>query len=149
MAKTSVDIYTDGACSPNPGAGGWAAVLISPDHDNHTSEISGGERDSTNNRMELTAAIMALRGLKRPCEVRLHTDSQYLRNAFAKKWLDSWQHNGWRTASRKPVANQDLWQELLRLNDVHDIEWLWVRGHNDNPYNERCDQLAVAARERL
>jgi len=144
-----VHIYTDGACSPNPGVGGWAAILISPRHGSRCREISGAEKRSTNNRMELTAAIMALRTLKKPCKVHLFTDSEYLKNAFTHGWLEKWQRNGWRTASRSPVLNQDLWQELLALAAVHDIKWNWVMGHGSDPMNQRCDALAVQARERL
>jgi ribonuclease HI len=144
-----VHIYTDGGCSPNPGAGGWAAVLISPGHNNHRREISGAEPDSTNNRMELTAAMMALRSLKKPCRVVLHTDAKYLRDAFEKGWLDRWQRKGWKTQARHPVLNQDLWQELLALSKQHDITWQWVKGHADNAENNRCDELVRIARARL
>lgn len=143
-----VVIYTDGGCSPNPGPGGWGAVLISPRHDARR-ELSGAEPESTNNRMELTAALMALRALKRGCAVKLHTDSQYLRNAFTKGWLAKWQRNGWRTAGKKPVANEDLWRELLEEDARHQIEWIWVRGHSGVPENERCDQLVHEARAKL
>lgn len=148
-SKPLVHIYCDGACSPNPGIGGWGAVLIAPEHGNHRRELSGAEPNTTNNRMELMGAIMALRALKRPSRVVLHTDSQYLRNAFEKRWLASWQRNGWRTAQKQPVLNQDLWRELLELSAVHDIEWRWVRGHAGIAENERCDELAVAARMEL
>lgn len=104
---------------------------------------------STNNRMELTAAVMALRALKFPCDVELTTDSEYLKNAFTEGWLENWQANGWRTSNRKPVANDDLWKQLLELSDVHDIEWRWVKGHADNELNARCDELAVRARQKL
>lgn len=149
MTQETVDIHTDGACSPNPGVGGWAAILTAPGKGAKTREISGGERRTTNNRMELTAAIRALEALKRPCVVNLCTDSQYLRNAFTQGWLDKWQRNGWKTASKKPVENQDLWLRLLELTAIHTVKWLWVRGHADDPLNERCDQLAVAAREKV
>ncbi len=148
-AKPLVHIYCDGACSPNPGIGGWGAVLIAPEHGNYRRELSGAEPDTTNNRMELMGAIMALRALKRPSRVVVHTDSLYLRNAFEKRWLDAWQRNGWRTAQKQPVLNQDLWRELLELSAQHEIEWRWVRGHAGHEENERCDALAVAARLEL
>jgi ribonuclease HI len=146
MSRSPVHIYTDGGCSPNPGLGGWAAVLISPNHNNYRKELRGAEPDSTNNRMELTAAIMALRALKRPCEVVVHTDSRYLRDAFKAGWLDKWTRNGWRTKDRKPVRNMDLWQELLRLSNTHTITWKWVKGHSTDPNNNRCDELVQIAR---
>ncbi len=147
--KLSVQIYTDGACSPNPGGGGWGAILISPAPGSQTREQAGAEPDSTNNRMELTAAIKALEALKQPCLVNLTTDSQYLRNAFTQGWIENWVRNGWRTAAKKPVLNQDLWQQLIRLTEIHDVVWNWTRGHADDPLNERCDELAVEAREDL
>jgi len=146
---SQVHIYCDGACSPNPGLGGWGALLIALDHDGHTRELSGAEHATTNNRMELTAAIMALRALKRPCEVTLHTDSQYLRNAFEQGWLKNWQRNGWLTRAKTPVLNEDLWRELLELDGLHRIAWTWVRGHADNVLHNRVDALAVAARKSL
>lgn len=146
--KARITIYCDGACSPNPGIGGWGALLISPKH-NVSREICGSDPVSTNNRMELTAAIMALRTLKRPCSVELFTDSQYLHNAFNEGWLQQWQSNGWRTAARKPVQNTDLWRELIELCGVHEIRWKWVRGHADNAGNQRADELAVQARREL
>ncbi len=145
MTSPDVVIYTDGACSPNPGTGGWGAILVSPGKD-LTKEISGAETETTNNRMELTAALEALKSLKRPCSVSLYTDSEYLRNAFVQKWLDKWQKNGWRTAAKKPVLNADLWRGLLEQASIHEIEWHWVRGHSEDEFNERCDQLAVEAR---
>jgi len=144
-----VHIWSDGACSPNPGFGGWGAVLIAPEHDNRRRELSGSEANTTNNRMELTGALMALRALKRPARVVVHTDSQYLRNAFEKRWLDGWQRNGWVTSSKQPVLNRDLWEELLELAKRHQIQWRWVRGHSTNVENNRCDELAVAARVEL
>lgn len=147
--KELIEVYTDGACSPNPGTGGWGAILIAKDRDDYRRELSGAERDTTNNRMELTAAIQALEAIKTPCQVNLHTDSQYLRNAFSKGWLKKWQANGWQTASKKPVLNKDLWQRLIELNGIHQIHWVWVRGHADNPLNNRCDEMAVEAREKL
>lgn len=137
-----VIIYTDGACSGNPGPGGWAAILMYGDH---IKEISGGETSTTNNRMELTAAIEALRRLKRPCRVTLYSDSAYLVNAFEQGWLEKWQQNGWRTSKKEPVENRDLWQTLLELTGRHDVRFRKVKGHHDNPWNNRCDALAVAA----
>jgi ribonuclease HI len=149
MNKPTVIIYCDGACSPNPGVGGWAAILISPAHQGARREIFGAEAGSTNNRMELTAAIKALDTLKWPCAVQLTTDSEYLKKAFTEGWLAKWQRNGWRTASRQPVANVDLWAELARLAAIHSVSWRWVRGHADDELNTRCDVLAVQARESL
>lgn len=140
--KKQVEVYTDGACSGNPGPGGWAAVLI---FGNIEKELVGQENPTTNNRMELTAAIEGLKALKMPCRVRLYSDSAYLVNAFNNKWLEKWQQNGWRTAKKEPVENQDLWKKLLELAEIHDIEWIKVKGHSDNEYNNRCDKLAVAA----
>jgi ribonuclease HI len=144
-----VEIFTDGACSPNPGIGGWAAILVSPGHGNFTKELSGAEARTTNNRMELMGAIQGLNALKRPCRVKLVTDSQYLSEAFSAGWLENWKRKGWRTSSRQPVQNEDLWRELDRLAHVHQISWEWVRGHNAHVENERADQLAVEAREAL
>ena len=149
MTTDKIIIYTDGGCSPNPGPGGWAAVLISPSHDGYTKELSGAEPETTNNRMELTAAIRALRELKQPSIVELNTDSQYLKNAFTQGWIDNWLRNGWRSAGKKPVKNIDLWKELIELDDKHTIEWKWVKGHANNRYNERCDQLVAQARDKL
>ena len=133
-----VDIYTDGACSGNPGPGGWGALLL---WDGREREIKGGAPATTNNRMELTAAIEALDALKRPMTVRLHTDSTYVRDGITK-WLKNWKANGWKTASRKPVKNVDLWQRLEAAAARHDVEWFWVRGHAGHPENERADELA-------
>lgn len=135
----TIDIYTDGACSGNPGPGGWAAVLR---HDGHKKEISGFEAQTTNNRMELMAAIRGLQALKRRCKVHLHSDSSYMVNAFTKGWLNNWQSNGWKTSAKQPVENQDLWRELLTLCDAHDVEFVKVKGHSDDEYNNRCDELA-------
>ena len=143
-----VIIYTDGGCSPNPGMGGWGAVLISQKH-KIEKQIYGSEVESTNNRMELTAAICALEALKKPCKVELHTDSQYLQRAFKDGWLDKWQANNWKTAKRKPVLNKDLWLKLLEISEKHSIEWNWVKGHSDNKYNEICDSLVHKARNEL
>ncbi len=139
--KPLVEIYTDGACSGNPGPGGWAAVLIASGSE---KEISGSEPATTNNRMELTAAIEALNRLKKPCQVRLFSDSAYLVSAFNQGWLKNWQRNGWRNAANDPVSNPDLWQALLKATSDHEIEWVKVKGHADNVYNNRCDKLAVA-----
>jgi ribonuclease HI len=141
-----VNIYCDGACSPNPGMGGWGTLLVSPAHGDARKELSGAEPQTTNNRMELTAALMGLKALKAPCEVNVFTDSQYVRNAFAEKWLEKWQRTGWKTSSRQPVLNADLWQALLEQTRVHQVTWHWVRGHSGHPENERADALAVAAR---
>jgi ribonuclease HI len=140
-----VEVWTDGGCSPNPGPGGWAAILV---YGTHHKELSGAEPHSTNNRMELTAAIAALEALKRPCRVVLHTDSEYLRNGITR-WIKDWVRKGWRTAARQPVANQELWQRLLAAAEPHEIDWRWVRGHAGDPMNERVDRLAAAARESL
>jgi ribonuclease HI len=137
---TPVTIYTDGACSGNPGPGGWGAILISGGHER---EIMGGEILTTNNRMEMTAAIRALEALKRPCKVELHTDSQYLRQGITE-WLAGWKARGWRTADKKPVKNEDLWRELDAARARHDVSWRWVKGHAGHPLNERADALARA-----
>lgn len=137
-----VEIYTDGACPGNPGPGGWAAILV---YGEKRKELSGFAPATTNNRMELTAAIAGLRALKEPCAVALYSDSAYLVNAFRQGWLEKWQRNGWRTAAKEPVENQDLWQELLELCRVHRVEWLKVKGHAGHELNERCDELARAA----
>jgi len=133
-----VDIYTDGACKGNPGPGGWGVWLKWGDHE---KELFGGEPETTNNRMELTAVIEALASLKRRCKVRLHTDSQYVHNGISA-WIHDWKKRGWRTADRKPVKNVDLWMKLDELVQKHDVEWIWVRGHHGNPGNERADELA-------
>jgi ribonuclease HI len=136
---STVDIYTDGACSGNPGPGGWGALLR---YGSHAKEICGGERSATtNNRMELMAAIQALESLTRPATVRLHTDSAYLRNGITQ-WLPKWKANGWRTADRKPVKNADLWQRLDSAVQRHNVVWIWVKGHAGDPGNERADALA-------
>jgi len=133
-----VVVYTDGACSGNPGPGGWGAILSFRGKER---ELWGGEAATTNNRMELTAAIRALEALKRPTAVEIHTDSQYLRDGVTR-WIHGWKRNGWKTASRAPVKNQELWQELDRLAAVHDVQWRWVKGHAGHPENERADALA-------
>ena len=141
-----VTVYTDGACSGNPGPGGWGAILqFGP----HTREISGFEPDTTNNRMELTAAVEALQTLKEPCAVTLYSDSAYLVNSFRQNWLTKWQLNGWKTSNKGPVENQDLWRELLDLTSTHQVEWLKVKGHSDNEFNNRCDKLAREAIKEL
>jgi ribonuclease HI len=131
-------IFTDGACRGNPGPGGWGAILISGGHER---EICGGALATTNNRMEMTAAIEALEALKRPCKVELHTDSQYLRTGITE-WLAGWKARGWRTADKKPVKNEDLWRRLDEARARHTVEWRWVKGHNGHELNERADGLA-------
>ena len=143
-----VRLYCDGACSPNPGNGGWGAVLISDCH-GARKELSGAEANTTNNRMELLAAIRGLEALKEPCQVELTTDSQYVHNAFTKGWLKKWKANGWRTVEKKPVQNEDLWRRLLELGEIHEVSWSWVRGHATDVENNRADALAVAARQKL
>ncbi len=139
----TVQIWTDGGCKPNPGPGGWAAILRFGAHER---ELTGGDAATTNNRMELTAAIMALEALKRPCEVVLHTDSEYVRNGM-ERWIKGWVRNNWRNASKEPVKNFELWQRLLAAAAPHQVEWRWVRGHAGDVMNERADALATAARE--
>lgn len=136
----AVEIFTDGACRGNPGPGGWAALIRSGARE---KEISGGEPLTTNNRMELQAAIEALNALKRPCSVELHTDSNYVRDGITK-WIHSWQRNGWRTADRKPVKNAELWQQLLDAAERHQVSWHWVKGHSGHPENDRVDEIACA-----
>ncbi len=133
-----VKIYTDGACSGNPGPGGWGAILRYGDMDR---ELSGGEADTTNNRMELTAAIEALNALKQPCTVDLYTDSSYVKDGIGR-WIAGWKRNGWKTAAKKPVKNVELWQALDAARDVHSVNWHWVKGHAGHPENERADELA-------
>ena len=137
-ARSKIEIWTDGACSGNPGPGGWGAVLV---WNGHEKELSGGEPETTNNRMELTAAISALEALKRRSVVDLHTDSQYLRGGIMG-WIHGWKRNGWRTSDRKPVKNVDLWQKLDALREKHEVHWHWVKGHAGTEANERADQLA-------
>lgn len=139
--QKQVEIFTDGACSGNPGPGGWGAILR---YNGHTKELSGGEPNTTNNRMELTAVIEALGSLKEPCRVTLTTDSKYVCDGINKGWAMSWQKNGWRKADKKPALNPDLWEKLLNLLDIHTVELKWVKGHAGHPENERCDKLAVA-----
>lgn len=135
-----VEIYTDGACSGNPGKGGWGAILV---YQGKEKEMSGYENPTTNNRMELTAVIEALNTLKEPCEVFLTTDSKYVCDSVTKGWVYSWQKNGWKKADKKPALNVDLWEKLLPLLQRHQVTWNWVKGHAGHPYNERCDALAV------
>ena len=136
-----IELFTDGACSGNPGPGGWGAILR---YNGMEKELSGGEENTTNNRMELTAAIEGLSALKEPCRVRLVTDSRYVADGIGKGWAASWRKNGWRKADKKPALNADLWEKLLLLTELHTVEIEWVRGHNGHPENERCDALAVA-----
>ena len=140
-SKKIVEIFTDGACSGNPGPGGWGAVLR---YGAVEKEMNGGEPETTNNRMELMAAIMAIEAVKRPCEIHLHTDSEYLRNGITT-WIHSWKARGWRTADKKPVKNVDLWQRLERAIETHDVHWHWVKGHSGHTENERADELARLA----
>lgn len=140
MSMKKVTIYTDGACSGNPGIGGWGAILFYKDT---KKEISGFQKDTTNNQMELTAAIKALGLLKVPCEIDLYSDSAYLINAFKEDWITKWQINGFRTANKKPIQNLDLWKQLIDFNNMHKINWIKVKGHADNKYNNRCDALAT------
>ena len=137
-SRPKIVIYTDGACSGNPGPGGWGAILISG---SHHKELSGGEAMTTNNRMELTAAIQALASLKKPSDVLLYTDSNYLKDGITK-WIHGWKRNGWRTADKKPVKNADLWQQLEAVLAKHKLDWQWVKGHADDALNERADLLA-------
>ena len=137
----SLEIWTDGGCKGNPGPGGWGAILKYKDK---IKELKGGEPDTTNNRMELMAAIAALESLTRPCEVIVHTDSQYVRNGVTS-WMTNWKRNGWRTADKKPVKNEDLWRRLDEARARHVIDWRWVKGHAGNPMNERADVLATEA----
>ena len=134
-----VIIYTDGACSGNPGPGGWGAILM---YKGNQKEISGGKNDTTNNIMELTAVVEGLKLLKFPCKVKLYSDSAYVVNAFNQKWIYGWLKNGWKNASKEPVKNKELWQELYNLTKTHEVEFIKVKGHADNEYNNRCDELA-------
>lgn len=140
-----VEIYTDGACSGNPGPGGWGAILV---YNSVEKELSGGERETTNNRMELTAVIEGLCALKEPCDVTLTTDSKYVCDAINKGWVYSWKKNNWRKADKKPALNVDLWEKLLAELNRHKVEFVWVKGHNGHKYNERCDKLAVGEYEK-
>jgi ribonuclease HI len=140
-----VEVFTDGACRGNPGPGGWAALLRTGSKER---ELAGGEALTTNNRMELTAAIKGLEALKRPCRVQLFTDSNYVRDGITK-WIHGWRRNGWKTADRKPVKNAELWQELLDATAPHRVEWHWVKGHSGHPENDRADALACAEADRF
>ncbi|MBE6806474.1 MAG: ribonuclease HI [Ruminococcaceae bacterium] len=135
-----VELFTDGACSGNPGKGGWGAILR---YNGHEKELCGGEMETTNNRMELTAVIKGLEALKEPCQVRLTSDSKYVIDAIVQGWVYSWQRNGWRKADKKPALNVDLWEQLLPLLQQHQVEFVWVKGHQGHPENERCDKMAV------
>lgn len=135
-----VDVYTDGACRGNPGRGGWGAILV---YNGREKELSGGEKETTNNRMELTAAIKALKQLREPCEVTLTSDSKYLIDAIIKGWVYSWKNKGWKKSDGSKALNIDLWEELLPLLETHKVEFVWVKGHHGHPYNERCDKLAT------
>lgn len=135
----NVILYTDGACSYNPGPGGWAAILIFKGVE---KELSGFVKETTNNRMELFAVIQGLRALKEPCNVSVHTDSAYVSNAFLKNWISGWEKNGWKTSKKDPVENQDLWKLLLHYTKIHNVKWVKVEGHSDDKLNNRCDKLA-------
>lgn len=139
---TTVNMYTDGACSGNPGPGGWGTILRSGDYE---KEFSGAEAETTNNKMELTAVIEGFKALKRPCKVILYTDSQYVANGLDKGWAAQWKANGWRKSDKKPAQNIELWDELLTLIEPHEIQIIWLKGHAGHPENERCDKLAVSA----
>lgn len=144
-----VDIYSDGAAKGNPGRGGYGALLrfITAEGDVHDRELSKGFANTTNNRMELLGVIEALEALKAPCDVTVHTDSQYVVKAFNQRWIEGWARRGWRTADRRPVKNVDLWQRLLQAMNGHEVDYVWVKGHDGNPENERCDRLASDAAE--
>ena len=137
-----IEIYTDGACSGNPGPGGWGAILM---YGTHKRELSGGEADTTNNRMELMAAIVGLEALNRPCQVELYSDSKYLTDAFNQHWIDSWVAKGWNRGKSGPVKNIDLWKRLLKAKEPHQVKFIWVKGHAGHPENEKCDALATSA----
>ena len=141
-----VELYTDGSCSGNPGPGGWGAILRFRGLE---KELSGGERETTNNRMELTAAIRGLEALKEPCRVALYTDSQYISNAINQHWLVNWKKRGWKKADKSPVLNRELWEALDAQLSRHDVTFHWVKGHSDNAYNNRCDALAVAQTRKM
>ena len=141
-----VTIYTDGACSGNPGPGGWGAVLF---YGEHKKEISGGEKHTTNNRMEIQAVIEALNLLKEPCKATIYSDSAYVVNCFQKGWIHGWIKNGWRNSKKDPVENQELWKQLWQLMQKHQVDYVKVKGHSDNEWNNRCDELARAAIKRL
>ncbi len=140
MELTQVEMFTDGACSGNPGPGGWGTILR---YKGVEKELSGGEENTTNNRMELTAVIKGVEALKKPCKILLTTDSRYVADGISKGWAEAWRKNGWRKADKKPALNHDLWEKLLTLLEKHEIEIHWVKGHEGHPENERCDRLAV------
>ena len=142
-----IKIYTDGACSGNPGKGGYGTILIAEDENGrvHKKEITQGFAVTTNNRMELLAAIVGLEALRRPCDVELTSDSKYLVDAFNQKWVDGWVKKGWKGANKQPVKNQDLWKRLLEAKKNHNVKFIWVKGHNGHEFNERCDEMAVAS----
>jgi ribonuclease HI len=140
-----ITIYTDGSALGNPGPGGWGAILV---YGEHKKELTDGEPSTTNNRMELMGAIRALEELKFPCSVTLTTDSKYLCDAVTKGWAYSWKKKGWMRSKNEPAANPDLWERLLKLLDIHKVTFIWVKGHNGHPYNERCDELATASADR-
>lgn len=146
MEKKHVDIYTDGSCLKNPGVGGWGAVLI---YGGNKKEISGGEKSTTNNRMELTAAIRALEMLKFPCDVTMTTDSKYLCDGMGKGWAESWKKRGWKKSDNTPALNPDLWETLLGLCRIHDVRFVWVKGHAGHEHNERCDEMAQSEARRI
>ena len=142
--RKEVEIYSDGACSGNPGPGGYGTILV---YKGHEKELSGGEAETTNNRMELLGAISGLKALKEPCRVTLTSDSKYMVDGINEGWAENWQRNGWKKADRKPALNVDLWEELLALTRIHEVTFVWIKGHDGHPYNERCDRLAVKAAE--
>ena len=147
MDKSKVNIYTDGACSGNPGVGGYGTILVHIDSEGnkHEKELSEGYKLTTNNQMELLAVITGLEALKKPCDVTIYSDSKYVVDAFNNKWIDGWITKGWKTAGKSPVKNVELWQRLLKAKEPHDVEFIWVKGHAGHEYNERCDALAVSA----
>ena len=142
MSKQEVILYTDGACSGNPGPGGWGALLI---WNGKEKELSGGEPNTTNNRMEMRAVIEGLKALKKPCHVKVHSDSALIVNTFNKRWIENWQKKGWKKADKKPVENRDLWEDMLKAMKPHDVEWIKVKGHSGHVLNDRVDALAVNA----
>lgn len=141
-----IELFTDGACSGNPGPGGWGAILR---YNGHEKELCGGEKETTNNRMELTAVIEGLSALKEPCEIELFTDSKYVCDAVIKRWVYLWKNNGWKKADKKPALNVDLWEKLLQLLDTHKVNFNWIKGHAGHPENERCDTLAVESYQKF
>ena len=147
IKMTKVNIYTDGACSGNPGKGGYGTILVYIDNNGkkHEKEFSEGFEETTNNQMELMAVIVGLEGLKKPCEVTVYSDSKYVVDAFNNKWIDGWIKRGWKTAGKTPVKNIELWERLLKAKEPHKVEFIWVKGHAGHEYNERCDELAVNA----